>query len=479
MHPVRRRFALAAVALGTLITPLDTSVNIAFPYIVAAFDEPLAMIRWVVISYVLTYASLMLVFGKLGDLFGYRLVFAIGLLISIGALLLVSVSPGFGSLLFFRFLQGVGAGLLTSVGPALVIGLYPAEQRGRAIATFTVIFAVGSMLGPSLGGQLVAWFDWRAVFWFRAPIAALSFIALFALPAPSGNAERRPYDLAGAISLIVAMSSFLLAINEVQEMDRHGPLPVIVLGVVFVVASGCFIRSERRADEPILDLRLFRRLDFVITNLASCLVYFAGFSVMLLVPFLLARIEGLSVTTAGLVLASGFVGVGLSAMAGGRFVDRIRANRLACIGIAMTGCGLLAVSLMDVRSSLGWLVAALLVQGVGTGLFQVSYLYIVTGCLPASQRGVAGSLAMLTRTIGVVSGVATLTMTFVAIGSGARELGASEAESFQDGFRGAFLLAGGGLLVFLLATMVRPRIWFGRSSGPDGAAHSAETGVRT
>lgn len=462
MNLARRRIGLLAVALGTLITPLDTSVNIAFPYIVGAFGEPLAMIRWVVICYVLTYASLMLVFGKLGDLFGYRLVFAGGLVLSIGALLLVSVAPDFGTLLFFRFLQGLGAGLLTSVGPALVIGLYPAGQRARAIGTFTVIFAIGSMLGPSLGGQLVEWFDWRAVFWFRAPIAAVSLLLLAALPAPERARERHPYDTAGAVSLVLAMTSLLLAISQVQEIPEHGVVPVLGLLAVFAVAAVWFVRAERRAREPILELGLFRRFDFVIVNAASCLMYFAGFSVMLLIPFLLPRIEGLSVTMAGLVLATGFVGVGVAALAGGRLIGRIHAPVLAFVGIALTGFGLFSIGLIDFRPSLAWLVAALAVQGIGTGLFQVAYLYIVTGSLPASQRGVAGSLGMLTRTIGVVSGVATLTMVFVALRGYARSQGAPEPESFETGLRGAFLLAGGGVLVFLLATMIRYRIWFGR-----------------
>jgi len=116
IHPMRRFLGLLAVALGSSITPLDSSVNIAFPYIVGDFGQPLAMIQWVVICYVLTYASLMLVFGKLGDLFGHKRVFVIGLCVSIVALLLVAVSPSFTGLLFFRFLQGIGTGLVTSVG---------------------------------------------------------------------------------------------------------------------------------------------------------------------------------------------------------------------------------------------------------------------------------------------------------------------------------------------------------------------------
>ena len=470
-HSFRRFLGLLAVGTGSLIGPLDTSVNIAFPYIVENFGQPMAMIQWVVICYVLTYASLMLVFGKLGDLFGLRRVFAIGLIVSIGALLLVAVSPNFGTLLFFRFLQGLGTGLVTSVGPALVIGLYPAAQRGRAIGMFTLIFAVGSLLGPIIGGALIELFDWRAVFWFRAPIALLSLALVFLLPAPgsrSGSRSRLPtFDIAGAVTLVLAMSSFLLALTQLQRLEQQGIMPVLGLALVFVVAVAGFIRSEARAVAPILRLAVFKNLEFAIVNLTSCLLYMVTFSVVLLIPFLLPRLPGLPPLAAGLVLATGFIGASLAAPLGGRLIGRLRANWIGFIGVAMTGIGLLAIGSVDGAEDLPWMIGALLVQGIGTGLFQVSYMYIVTGTLPPSERGVSGSLAMLTRHLGVVTGVTILTLGFVWLREKAAATGLGEAESFQTGFQDTFTLAGGGLLVFLLATLIRPRIWLGRPSIDD------------
>ena len=460
--PLRRFLGLLVVGTGSLITPLDSSVNIAFPYIVGDFGEPMAMIQWVVICYVLTYASLMLIFGKLGDLFGHRRIFGIGLAVSIVGLLLVSVSPSFAGLLFFRFLQGLGSGLVTSVGPALIIALYPEEQRGRAVGMFTLIYALGSMLGPSLGGLLVELFDWRAVFWFRAPIALFSLVLLLTLPTPPKRREKPSYDIAGSIALILAMSSFLMTLNQLQRLEHQGVLPVLGFAVVFVLSVAGFIRAESRAAEPILKLAVFRNLDFAIVNLTSCLVYLATFAVMLVIPFLLPRLPGLPVSMAGLVLAVGFVGASLAAPIGGRLIGRLRANWICFGGAAMTGLGILAIGEMTGAEDLNWMIGALLLQGVGTGLFQVSYMYIVTGTLPPADRGVSGSLAMLTRTIGVVTSVTTLTLAFAWLREAASQSGLGEADSFQNAFQSTFTLAGGGLLVFLLATLLRPRIWLGR-----------------
>ncbi len=463
--PLRRNVGLFAVAAGTAIAPLDTAVNIAFPWIVGEFGRPMASIQWVIVCYVLTYASLMLAFGKLGDLFGHRRVFAAGLVASVAALLLVSVSQSFGALLFFRFLQGLGSGLVTAVGPALVMSLYPEERRGRAAGMFTLIFAVASMLGPSVGGMLVEWFDWRAVFWFRAPIALVALGLLFALPAPERRARRPRYDFAGAAALVAATVAFLLALDQLRGLGERGPLPALGLALVCALAAAAFVRAERRAEEPILKLDAFRDLEFAVVNLTSCLVYLAGFAVVLLIPFLLPRIEGLPAGAGGLLLATGFAGAGLAAPLGGRLLSAVPAGRLALAGAAATGAGLFAVGRAGAEWEPAWLLAALFVQGVGTGLFQVSYLYIVTGKLPPAERGVAGSLAMLTRTIGVVTAASVLTLAFVALEAGARDAGLGEAEGFAAAFRGAFELAGGGLLVFLLATMVRPRVWLGRRGG--------------
>ena len=156
-QPLIRYIGLISISTGVMIGPLDTSVNIAFPHIVADFDQPMRMTQWVVICYVLTYASLMLVFGKLGDLYGQRRIFCLGLMASIFALALISLADSFNALLFFRFLQGVGIGLVTSVAPAMMISLYPEEKRSHAVGLFTLFFALGGLLGPIIGGVSVSY----------------------------------------------------------------------------------------------------------------------------------------------------------------------------------------------------------------------------------------------------------------------------------------------------------------------------------
>src|SRR5205814_1963953 len=193
--PMRSRFRgglrLVMLGLGVSVVPLDTAVNISFPDITGSFGLPLAMIQWVIICYVLTHAGLMLAFGRAGDIWSHGSVLRAGLAWSTVAFILCALAPTFGWLLFFRFLQGIGAGLIISCAPAVVTSLYPETRRAHALGIFTLMFALGSAVGPLIGGALVARWGWPGVFWFRAPIALTALVLLHGLPAASGGRGER------------------------------------------------------------------------------------------------------------------------------------------------------------------------------------------------------------------------------------------------------------------------------------------------
>src|SRR5207237_3201559 len=198
---LRDGFQLVLVGLGISVVPLDTAVNIAFPDITGSFGQPIPMIQWVVICYVLTHAGLMLAFGRIGDMWSHGRVFRAGLLWSVVAFLLCAVAPSFGWLLFFRFLQGIAAGLIISCAPALVTSLYPEARRSHALGIFTLMFALGSALGPLIGGTLVAHWGWPSVFWFRAPIALTSLLFLRGLPDRPDTRHAQRFAIVGAVLL--------------------------------------------------------------------------------------------------------------------------------------------------------------------------------------------------------------------------------------------------------------------------------------
>jgi MFS family permease len=426
---------LAPVALGTLIVPLDSAVNVAFPAIAGAFGLAVPEIQWVVIAYVLTYGSLMLAVGRLGDIFGHARVFRFGLAWSVVAYLLLAVVPGFGMLLACRVLQGVGAALVLGCGPALATQPFPEAMRARALAAYAATLAAGSTIGPLLGGVLVEAFGWPSVYWFRAPIALVALLLARHLVDPPRAALREPFDTPGALLLTACLATALFAVNRAPAPEAAALLLVaLACGAGFVWRSG-------RAARPIIDLGLFRRPGFAALNLCNTVLGFAGFAVMLLVPFYLARIAGLPAALLGLVLATGPAGGMVGAWLGGRMVVRFGARAVLLAGAIVTASGLLAIAAWGAATSMPVLLVALVVQGIGVGLFTLAYTDSVTATMRREDRGVAGSLTMLTRTLGVVSAASLLTLVFGASEAALLTEGRPATEAFLSAFARAFLLA--------------------------------------
>ena len=435
------------VGLGTAVVPLDTAVNIAFPAITRGFALATTDIQWVVICYVLTYTALTLALGPIGDIYGHARVFRAGLLWSTVALALCALAPSFTTLLVARFLQGIGSALVLSCGAALAIAAYGETRRSRALGLYTTMFATGLTLGPWIGGALVEIWDWPAVFAFRVPIAALALILSRGLPAPPPGA-REPFDFLGAVLLAAALIAMLLTFN------RMGELPAVPLGLVALAVFVAFFRHEARSKNPIIDPSVFRLPGFAVLNLANVLINLAAFSVLLLVPFYLTRATDLPLAASGAILACGSLGMAIASAIAGRLAGRVAAARLALAGAVLSGLGLLLIATWQRGTPAAWLVATLLLQGAGGGVFQLAYTDIVTATIPPQHRGVAGSLAMVTRTVGTVSAAALVMLLFARLEAGG---------GFLPAFRETFALA--GLVPLAMAVLLCTNLVITREGG--------------
>jgi MFS family permease len=432
---------VAMIGLGTATAQLDSSVNIAFPAITRGFDLAIPDIQWVVICYVLTYASLLLAMGRIGDTVGHAIVYRIGLIWSAVAFLLVGYAPSYGAMLLFRCLQGAGAALVLSCGVALVTSLYGEAQRGRALGIYTMMMALGLMIGPLLGGALTAAWDWPAVFWFRIPIAITALLLLRGLPASSSGRRDDRFDFLGGFALVVGLVTMLLALNRIREFSA------VWLGLLSIVAFTGFGFRQSRAENPIIATKILKSPGFALLNLISVLTSLAAFSVWLLVPYYLTRIPGHTLTESGAILAAGAAGAVLASPIGGRLIERlVSAERLAIAGATVIGVGLLLLSTWTEQTSTALQVAGLIVQGIGLGLFQLAYTDMVTSALPIGDRGVAGSLTLLTRMFGTVTAASLILMLFEIL---------QLKHGFFEAFHLTFLLAAvlafvtAGLLAFL------------------------------
>jgi MFS family permease len=421
---------LLIVGLGTSVVPLDSAVNIGFPAITAHFALPIPMIQWIVIAYVLTQTSLMLSFGRLGDMLGYRRVFLFGTGCSTLAFIACALAPNYAALLAARVLQGVGAGLILSCGPALATSLFPEDMRTRVLAQYMMMFGLGSALGPSVFGVLVEHFGWSAVFSFRAPVAFTAFLLAWKLPRQPRSLVREPFDAAGGALLALGLSFLLLALNRLRPPGPETGVFALISGAAFWL----FYRQERRFPQPIIDFSFFRSLDFSVINVMNALINLSAFSIMLLAPFYLSRVPGLSLPMAGLILAASPFGIVLAAPVAGRLAAGHRPRMIALIGCALSGGGLWGISLVGPVPDIPVLAMSMAIQGFGLGLFQVAYFDIVTAAIPARNRGVAGALGMATRTIGTVTGATVLMLIFQSLRGSSPGDGAF-INAFQATFR--------------------------------------------
>jgi len=443
---VPRRVALTIVLGGALVAPLDTSVNVAFPAITDAFALELPAIRWIVILYMLTYGAMMLVGGRLGDLYGYRRVFGVGLGIVAGSFAACALAPGYAVLLAARAAQGVGMALVLGCGPALALSLYEDSARTRVLGYYAAMFAFGTALGPLAGGVLIGPFGWQSVFWMRVPLALCVLLLLRLVPA-APQAGNRAFDTAGAALLALSTGTLVLAI---ALPGAGGLWLALVAVVVFLV----FVLREARAAEPILRPALFRDAAFTILNLLNIAVNVAAFAVLLLGPYYFVRVNGLGALGIGLLLAVWAGGTLAGAAFAERLGRRVGLRRIGTVGVALCVAGLGFTGFWDAATSLAAAGAALFVQGLGVGLFQVAYADRVLAALPREDRGVAGSLTMLTRMLGIVGGATLFAALFRDAEGAALAAGLPPGDAFLEGFRFAFRCAAAGLGACLVAEKV-------------------------
>jgi MFS family permease len=447
-----RALALLVIGLGAALQPLDTSVNVAFPAITAAFDLPLQSIQWIAIAYVLTYAAMVLVCGRLGDLYGHRLIFRLGLLISAVALALCALAETYPVLLGFRVLQGVGSALVMSCAPALTVALYPEEQRTHALSLYGMLYSAGIAFGPVIGGIAIEIAGWQGVYWFRVPIAIVA-LALSSVLAPGTRAAMDRFDFSSGLLLAFWMSAILLGLALLQAPRSPQTLALVLLLSGFV-ALALFIRCERRSSNPTIRLALFANARFSAINVLNIAVFLAGFAAILLVPYYLTRVMALEVRAVGLVMTLWAAGSMLGAWAAGKLAAKIVSQHLlAFCFVLFLGLGLALAAMCGLDTGLPLIGTALLLQGFALGGFQVSYTDIVVAALRPEERGVAGSLAMLTRTLGTVGGATVLAAAYAIMERGALGAGYEPQPAFMIAF--AYVFAGSAvvLTVLLLATM--------------------------
>jgi MFS family permease len=398
-----------------------------------------------VIAYLLPMSGFVLVFGKLGDLYGHRRIFMIGMWLSMLAHTLSGFAPTYGALLCLRVLQGLGFGLILGSGPALATFLVDEQHRSRVLSIYAMTFGAGMAAGPVIGGLVIDVWGWQAVFWYRAPLAAIAFVLSMIVPAQTQAGRHRKLDIAGAVLLVLSIASFLLILNLLQRPMINWPI-VAALSLGFAICLLGFILQESRAPEPIIRIGIFRNLDIALLQIASIAINFAGFAILLLFPFYLAGETDLSLSIAGMVLAMSPLGMAVAGLMGTWLVSRVSPKQLTLASPFLTAMGLIAIGLLSPTLSIPLMIPPMFAVGVGLGLFQLAFTDRTVAAMSRSDRGVAGSLFMVTRLVGTVAGASGISWLFQALSEGAIGPGITPVHGdVLTAFQMTFIIVGGVL----------------------------------
>ncbi|MGH1360335.1 MAG: MFS transporter [Burkholderiaceae bacterium] len=404
----RLRAALLIIGLGTLVVPMDTAVNVAFPAITQAFEIPVSDIQWIITMFGLAQVSLTMVFGRLGDRYGHRRVFITGLLTSALAFTLCATAWSYPSLVLMRSLQGIGAGLVMACGPALVTVILPASQRRQALAFYTMLIGLGMFLGPFLGGLLVQFGGWPAVYWVRVPMALLAALLIWQLHELENNpalmkaratARLKPMDVSGLVATVLCLTAFVFVIVQIREQP-FGLTALIGTLATALISLRWLFHQSLTATDPVLNIRLFREPGFAALQAAAVFIQAMTFSLLLLMPYRFIDWPGIGIAQAGFVLAAFPGGMVIAAMIGTRLSQRLRSHALLWMGMLLASAGLMGCAWFSLIESLPLTMTAMLLTGFGQGIFQVGHLDATVAAMPLGERGVAGSLVSVDRVLG-------------------------------------------------------------------------------
>jgi EmrB/QacA subfamily drug resistance transporter len=432
-----------------LLASLGTSIaNVGLPALAEAFSASFQAVQWVVLAYLLSITALIVSVGRLGDLMGRRRLLLIGIALFTVASLLCALAPGLWLLIAARALQGVGAAIMMALSMALVSGAVPKEKTGSAMGVLGTMSAIGTCLGPTLGGVLIAQVGWQGIFLLSVPQGVLAFgLAWRFLPMDRHEitSSRPDFDALGTLVLVLTLLAYTLAMT--LGRDSFGPLNTALL--VAVIGLILFVFVEQTAASPLINLRMLGNPLLSAGFAMSTLVTTVVMATLVVGPFYLSGALGLKAASVGLVMSAGPLVAALAGMPAGRLVDRLGAQRSGALGLIamLTGACILALMPMSV-GVLGYL-APLVVLTAGYALFQAANNTAVMLQIEAQQRGVVSGLLGLSRNLGLITGASVMGAVF-AFGTASEDILQAQPEAIAQGMRLTFAVAAGLILLALV-----------------------------
>lgn len=448
-----------------LLSSLGISIaNVALPTLTQAFDASFQEVQWIVLAYLLAITTLIVSVGRLGDITGRRRLLLAGLFLFTVASVLCGVAPTLWLLIAARAAQGLAAAIMMTLTMAFVGETVPKARTGSAMGLLGTMSAIGTALGPSLGGLLIAGAGWRAIFLVNVPLGLLAFcLAYRYLPADrrEPKTDRASFDVIGTLLLALTLGAYALAMTIGR--GSFGQLN-LALFVAAVFAAGLFVLVEARVASPLIRLAAFGNTTLSASLATSALVATVMMATLVVGPFYLSRALGLDAAVVGIVMSVGPLVAALTGVPAGRIADRFGAGRMTVSGLIAIAAGCFILSVMPAISGIPGYIAPIAVITSGYALFQTANNTAVMSDIRPDQRGVISGLLNLSRNLGLITGASVMGAVF-AFASEAIDIATARPDAVATGMRITFAVAA-ILIVVALAVAVGGRAVAARPSLP-------------
>ncbi len=447
--PPSGRWVLVSLSLSMLLSSLGTSIaNVGLPTLAQAFHATFQEVQWVVLAYLLAITTLIVSVGRLGDVIGRRKLMLAGIVLFSIASLLCGFAPKLWHLIAARALQGLGAAIMMVLTMAMVGDAVPKAKVGSAMGLLGTMSAIGTALGPTLGGVLIAGFGWPVIFFINVPLGILTFLLAYKY-LPHARSEPKSgqvsFDAMGTLMLILTLAAYALAMT--MGRDSFSLINLILL-LTAIVGAGLFLLVESRAASPLIRLTIFQNPALSAGFAMSILVTTVVMATLVVGPFYLAGALSLDAARVGLVMSSGPIVAALAGAPAGRLVDKFGAFRVSITGLFGMLIGATTMPLLPTGFGIPGYIAPLVFVTAGYALFQAANNTAVMTGSTTVDRGVISGVLNLSRNLGLITGASLMGAVF-AFGADSANILTAHPASVVVGMRITFAVAASLIFVAL------------------------------
>lgn len=405
----KQNWLIGIVSLTVFMFSVDYSMlNISLPVIASFYKVNIGIVSRLPLAYLLVVTSTVLLFGKLGDIISFKKIFVWGLGVFVIGTFFCGISPNINVLLGMRIFQCVGEAMFSPMGIAIVTTFLPDSAKGKALGFLATAQGLGFCLGPILGGLINDHLSWHSIFFVNIPFGILSIIvALKIIPSQQPVPESRRIDFIGAFLVFVSLSTLIYALNSIAKLGLKNSV-ILLCFAVSLTALIIFIVWEKKSFSPILDLSLFKNLNFTFATISALCTIFVYMGLIFLLPFYLSMVKKMDIVHAGMLLMIPALMVVIFAPIAGKISDKIGSRLICSIGIGLTTLAFLIFSLLTPDVPVIFIIPSLVIAGVAIGLFLPANNKLVMIHAPADRQGMASAVYKILNSTGGVFGIAIL-----------------------------------------------------------------------